>query len=125
MPAKKAAASRPQSSSMDTVWMWVYAVGSLVAALAGAFGISNLILTVVLLVAAILVGLFHFDPEEVGQFGLRVLVLFFAKEGLALLPVVGSYLTGFFTGWVFFLWPVVLMLALRFFWHRRLAPLFM
>ena len=124
MPAKKAASKSPESSGMNTIWMWVYAVGMVVAGVLGAVGFSNTYVSLVLLLAAILVGLFHFDYEEVGQFGLRVLVLFFAKEGLGLVPALGTFVTGFFSGWVFFLWPIVLMLALRFFWHKRLAPLF-
>ncbi|MFH1185671.1 MAG: hypothetical protein V1755_11645 [Chloroflexota bacterium] len=127
MPAKKAAKAAPASapaSGMNTVWMWVYAVGMVVAGLAGGLGFSNNILNLVLLLAAVLVGLFYFDPDEVGQFGLRVLVLYFAKEGLGLVPGVGGFITGFFGGWVFFLFPVVLAMALRFFWSRRIAPLF-
>ena len=122
MPAKKAA--RARSSDMDMVWMWVYALGMVVAGVAGGLGFTNTILTWILALAGVLVGLFHFDADDVGQFGLRVLVLFFAKEGLAMVPAVGTFITGFFAGWVGFLWPVVLMLVLRFFYHRRVAPLF-
>lgn len=126
MPAKKAARaqSQPSELNMNTVWMWVYAAGMIIAGILGAIGFSNDIVNLLLLLASVLVGIFLFDHEEVGQFGLRVLVLYFAKEGLGLVPVVGGIITGFFGGWVFFLWPIVLMLALRFFWHRRLAPLF-
>lgn len=122
MPAKKAAAT--SNGGMNTVWMWVYAVGMVVAGIAGALGFNNLILSLLLILAAVLVGLFYFDSEDIGQFGLRVLILFFAKEGLSLVPAVGPFITGFFGGWVFFLFPVVLMMALRFFWTKRLAPLF-
>lgn len=125
MPAKKAARSNAGTSGMDTIMKWVYAIGMVVAGLLGAFAFQNQVVTVILALLAVLVGLFYFDYEDVGQFGLRVLVLFFAKEGLAMLPFVGTYITGFFGGWVFFLFPIVLMLALRFFWHKRLAPLFM
>lgn len=124
MPAKKAARAKSSSTGMDTVWMVVYAAGMVVAGILGGLGFSNDIVNLLLLLASVLVGLFLFDHEEVGQFGLRVLVLYFAKEGLGLVPVVGGFITGFFGGWVFFLWPIVLMLALRFFWHKRLAPLF-
>jgi hypothetical protein len=110
--------------NMSTVWMWVYAAGMVIAGILGGLGFSNDIVNLLLLLASVLVGIFLFDHDEVGQFGLRVLVLYFAKEGLGLVPVVGGFITGFFGGWVFFLWPIVLMLGLRFFWHRRLAPLF-
>ena len=123
MPAKKAAKST-QPSNMSNIWMWVYAAGMVVAGILGGLGVQIDIVNWLLILAAVLVGLFLFDHEEVGQFGLRVVVLFFAQAGLAMVPAIGSFITGFFGGWVFFLWPIVLMLALRFFWHKRLAPLF-
>ena len=124
MPAKRSARKDTGNSSMNTVWMWVYAAGMVVAGILGAIGFSHEIVTWLLLLASVLVGLFYFDSEDIGQFGLRVLALFFAKEGLSLVPGVGANITGFFGGWVFFLFPIVLMMALRFFWHKRLAPLF-
>jgi hypothetical protein len=128
MPAKKAASKKPESSGMgmSTIWAWVYALGMIVAGLAGGLGLNNPILTYVLILAAVLVGLFYFDPEEVGQFGLRVIVLIAVQTGLGLLPApVGPFFNGFFGGWVFFLMPVVLAMAVMFFWKKRLAPLFM
>jgi hypothetical protein len=132
MPAKKAAskksaAKEPQSSNMGMgpVWAWVYAIGMVLAGLAGGLGFSNPILTYVLILAAVLVGLLYFDAEEVGQFGLRVLVLIGVQTGLGLLPSpVGPFLNGFFGGWVMFLMPVVLAMVLMFFWKKRIAPLF-
>ena len=124
MPAKKSARKDTGNSSMNAVWMWVYAAGMVVAGILGAIGFSHEIVTWLLLLASVLVGLFYFDSEDIGQFGLRSLALFFAKEGLSLVPGVGANITGFFGGWVFFLFPIVLMMALRFFWHKRLAPLF-
>jgi len=120
MPARKSS----DSSNMDTVWKWVYAVGMVVAGLAGAFGFNNQYLTWLLLLAAVLVGLFYFDPEELGEFGLRVVILSVVQAGLLAAPAVGPFITGFFAGWVAFLFPVVLAMALRFFWSRRIAPLF-
>ena len=124
MPAKKAASRNAQSSDMGTVWGWVYVLATLVAAVAGGLAFKNDILTWVLILVGVLVGWFYFDPEDLGQFGLRVLILFFAKEGLGMVPAVGTFLTGFFTGWVAFLFPVVLAMAVHFFWTRRIAPLF-
>ena len=125
MPAKKAASKQPESGNMSMVWAWVYAVGMVVAGLAGGLGFSNAILTYVLILAAVLVGLFYFDAEELGQFGLRVLVLIAVQTGLGLLPApVGPFFNGFFGGWVFFLMPVVLAMAVMFFWRKRIATLF-
>lgn len=122
MPAKKAASRK---SDMGNVWAWVYAIGMVVAGLAGGLGFNNAILTYVLILAAVLVGLFYFDPEEIGQFGLRVLVLIAVQAGLGLVPApVGPFFNGFFSGWVMFLMPVVLAMAVMFFWKKRIEPLF-
>jgi hypothetical protein len=124
MPAKKTASKSAQASDMSTIWAWVYAIAMVVAGVAGALGMSNLILTIVLVVVAVLVGLFYFDAEDLGQFGLRVLILIGVQTGLGLVPAVGPYLNGFFAGWVGFLMPVVLAMILRWFWTKRIAPLF-
>jgi hypothetical protein len=111
---------------MDMIWMWVYAIGMIAAGLLFAFEVQVKVAAVnyILLLAAVFVGLFHFNHDEVGEFGMRVLALALAQRGLDMVPAVGGYISAFFGGWVFFLLPIVLMLALRFFWHKRLAPLF-
>jgi hypothetical protein len=126
MPAKKAASKSAQSSGMGmgSVWAWVYVIATVVAAVLGGLAFKNDIVTWLLILAAVLVGLFYFDPEELGQFGLRVVVLFVAKEGLSAVPAIGGFFSGFFNGWLAFLYPVVLAMALRFFWEKRIAPLF-
>lgn len=125
MSPEKRASKKEQTSGMDTFWKWLYALGMLVAGVTFALGLNSLmIVNGVLVVVAVLVGLFYFNYEEIGDFGLRTLILFFAKEGLGMVPAVGGFITGFFSGWVFFLFPVVLMMALRFFWHKRIATLF-
>ena len=124
MSPSKTASKKAQTSSTDTVWMWLYALGMVVAGVAGGLGFQNDILTWVLLLVAVLVGLFYFNYEEIGEFGLRAVILYFAQAALGMVPVVGGFISGFFGGWVFFLFPVVLMMALKFFWHKRLAPLF-
>lgn len=124
MSPSKTASKKAQTSSNDTVWMWLYALGMVVAGVAGGLGFQNDILTWVLLLVAVLVGLFYFNYEEIGEFGLRVVILYFAQAALGMVPIVGGFISGFFGGWVFFLFPVVLMMALKFFWHKRVAPLF-
>jgi hypothetical protein len=124
MPAKKAASKQSGSTDMGMVWAWVYAIGMVVAGLAGGLGFSNAILTYLLILAAVLVGLFYFDAMEVAQFGLRVLILIAVQTGLGVVPAVGPFLNGFFGGWVFFLMPVVLVMILRWFWTNRIAQLF-
>src|SRR4030042_2780651 len=124
MSPSKTAKKAAQTSSTDPVLMWLYALGMVVAGVAGGLGFQNDILTWVLLLVAVLVGLFYFNYEEVGEFGLRAVILYFALAALGMVPVVGGFISGFFGGWVFFLFPVVLMMALKFFWHKRVAPLF-
>lgn len=126
MPTKKAASKESSSSDMgmSTVWKWVYALGSLVAGILGGLAFANPIVTWVLLLAAVLVGWFYFDPEELGQFGLRVLALWVAQAGLSAVPAVGPFITGFMGGWLGFLYPVVLAMAVHFFWNKRVATLF-
>ena len=122
--ATRRASRKSGSSGLGTLWNWVYVLGMVVAGVAGGLGLTHLVLTLVLVLAAVLVGWFYFDSDDVGQFGLRVLVLFFAKEGLGMVPAVGGFITGFFGGWIMFLFPVVLAMVLHFFWNRRIAPLF-
>ncbi len=128
MPAKKAASRQSQGTDMGMIWAWVYAIGLVVAGLAGAFATSlggaSTIVWYLLILAAVLVGLFYFDYEDVGQFGLRVLVLIGVQTGLGMVPAVGQYLNGFFGGWVMFLMPVVLAMVVSWVWHKRIAPLF-
>ncbi len=128
MPAKKAASRQSQGSDMSMIWAWVYAIGLVVSGLAGAFAASlggaGTIVWYLLILAAVLVGLFYFDYEDVGQFGLRVLVLIGVQTGLGMVPAVGQYLNGFFNGWVMFLMPVVLAMVVSWVWNKRIAPLF-
>ena len=127
MPAKKATAKATPSSemNMDTIWKWLYALGTLAAGILGGLAFQNPIITWVLIVIGVLVGWFYFDAEELGQFGLRVLALWVAREGLSLVPFgVGTFITGFVSGWLGFLYPVVLAMGFHFLWKRRLATLF-
>ena len=124
MPAKKAASKNSQSSDMSTLWGWVYAISMLVAGVLGGLGFSHPILSIVLVLIAVILGLFYFDIETVEMFGLRVLILIGVQTGLGLLPAVGPFFNGFFAGWVFFLMPVVLAMALKWFWTKRISPLF-
>lgn len=126
MPAKKAASQKAQSTDMgmNSFWTWVYALGMVVAGVAGGLAFKNDILTWILLLAAVLVGWFYFDPEDIEHFGLRVIILFAVQAALSAVPVVGAFITGFFGGFVFFLFAVTLTMAFHFFWNKRIATLF-
>ncbi len=127
MPAKKAALQKAPSSEAGMVWKWVYVVGIVVAGLWKAlnFTAADPYLGWLLILAAVLLGWFYFDPEEIEHFGLRVLILSVVFKALDLVPFgVGTFISGFFGGWVFFLFAVVLTMAFHFFWNRRIATLF-
>ncbi|HUH97856.1 MAG TPA: hypothetical protein VLZ89_10885 [Anaerolineales bacterium] len=129
MPAKKSApakapASASRSSSNDA-WKWVYVVGVVVASLAAAFKFTaaDPYLGWVLMIVGVLVGLFYFDSADLMNFGIRYLALGLAKAGLdgflaPTVPVVGPFITGFFTGFFNFLGPVVLAMVVMFFWKK-------
>lgn len=127
MPAKKAPEPTTEPMSMDTVWRWVYAAGLVIAGLVGAFGLTSEILNLLLLVVAFACGLFYFPGEELGAFGVRVVAIWVAREGLSAIPfvpAVGTFFGGLFGGFLFFLYPVVLGMALQFLWKKRIATLF-
>jgi hypothetical protein len=124
LPVERASSYNKGELLMSNLWKWVYAAGLVIAGVAGGLGFSNQFLGYLLLLAAILCGLLYFDPDDFGQFGLRVLALWVAKEGFGAVPAVGSFFNGFFAGLLGFLYPVILAMVLRFLWSKRLAPLF-
>jgi uncharacterized membrane protein len=122
-PSKAAAASSSSASSsssndMGTMWKWLYIVAILVASVAGAFGFQNTILSIVFAVIGLLLGLFFFDSSDVMNFGLRYLIVSAAAGSLGILPVIGIYLTGFFTAFAAFLGPIILGMVIVYFWKK-------
>ncbi len=116
MPAKKAAPKQSQpATDMSSIWKWVFIVGALVAAVAGAVGFSNTILTWILILAGVLVGLFWRDTDDLKGFGIRYLLLAAVASSLGAVPAVGGILTGFFQGFVAFLGPVALATLVMYF----------
>jgi len=102
---------------MSSMWKWLYVAGVVVAGVAAAIGFANDILTWVLILVGILVAIFYFDSDDVQNFGLRYLILLAvaAAAPLAGVPVVGGFITGFFSGFASFLGPIVLtMIVLNF-----------
>lgn len=121
MATKKAqskASAASSSNNMGAMWKWLYVAGILVASVAGAFGFQNAILAMVFAAIGLLVGLFYFDSSDVMNFGLRFLIVTAAAGSLGVFPVVGGYLTGFFTAFAAFLGPVILGMVVMFFWKK-------
>ena len=122
MPAKKTAPKKAQSSDdMGNVWKWVFLVGALVAAVAGAIGFSHDILTWLLILAGVLVGLFWRDTDDLKGFGIRYLLLAAVASSLGAIPAIGGILTGFFQGFVSFLGPVALATLVMYFWKKYVS----
>jgi uncharacterized membrane protein len=105
------------------MWAWLYVIGGLVAALAGAFAFQNQFLTWALILVGILVGLFFNDTEDLTNFGVRYLLLGAVASALGGVPAVGSYLSGFFGGFFAFLGPVALTTLCVWFWKRYFASM--
>lgn len=116
--APVAASTSASSNNMDSVWKWLYVIGILAASLAGAFGFRNDILSIIFVLIGLLVGLFYFDSSDIMNFGLRFLIVTAAASSLGVLPVIGGYLTGFFTAFASFLGPVVLGMVIVYFWKK-------
>ena len=118
MATKKAPSKASSSSDNSAMWKWLYVAGVVVAGVAAAAGFANDILTWVLILVGILVGVFYFDSDDLMNFGLRYLIVAAVASALNAVPVVGPYITGFFTGFVTFLGPIVLTMVVMFFWKK-------
>jgi uncharacterized membrane protein len=108
---------------MGDVWKWVFIVGALVAAVAGAIGFANDVLTWLLIIAGVLVGLFGRDTDDLMGFGIRYLLLAAVAGALSAVPAVGGILTGFFQGFVTFLGPVALATLFMYFWKKYFSTM--
>jgi hypothetical protein len=118
MPAKKATKrteTKEASSQEVPIWNWVFVVGALVSAIAGALQFSNDILTWILILAGIVVGVLWRSTDDLMGFGIRYLLLLAVATALDALPGIGVYLTGFFQGFVAFLGPVALATLVMYF----------
>lgn len=113
-------AAMPQANAgmvSRATWRWVYVLGGLVAALAGAFTFQNQFLTWALMLVGVLVGWFFGDTEDLTNTGVRYLLLYVVYNALETVPVVGVFITGFVGGFLTFLGPMMLALLIRWFWN--------
>lgn len=120
MATKKAQSKAAPASDNSAMWKWLYVAGVVVAGVTAAIGFTNDILSWVLILVGILVGIFFFDSDDVQNFGLRYLIILAvaAAAPLGSVPVVGGYISGFVSGFAVFLGPIVLTLAVRYFWKK-------
>jgi len=101
-----------------TVGKWLYLIGLLGAGLAGLFSYSATWLALIFALMGILAAIFYLDSGDVVNAGIRFLVLFAVRGVLDAVPAVGPYITGWFTGVVGFLGPVVLTLLVVHFFKK-------
>jgi hypothetical protein len=111
-----------ESSSM---WKWLYLIGVIVAGLVAGLAFTALdpYLGWVLLVIAILSGIFFLDSDDVVNFGIRFLLLAAVAGAFSAVPVIGGFLSAFFGGVVAFLGAVGLTLLVVYFWKKYFASM--
>lgn len=108
------------SSDNSAMWKWLYVGGVVVAGLASAlkFAGADPYLGWILLLLGVLLGIFYFDSADLMNFGLRYLIISAVAGALNAVPAVGPFITGFIGGFVGFLGPIVLTMAIMFFWKK-------
>lgn len=116
---------KEQSSGINftAIWKWLYLIGGLGAAFTGGFSFYNETLDWVLLVVAVLVGLFYINSDDLTNFGVRYILLGTVAGMLGNVPSVGLFFTNFFLGFFNFLGPVALAALVMWFWRKQLANL--
>lgn len=93
---------------MKTLFKWLFLIGLLVAIVAALVNFSAIWLTSLLILVAVLAGIFFFNPDDVVNQGIRYLVLVAVAAMLDKFIGVGPYLTAIFTAAVAFIGPAVL-----------------
>src|SRR5512136_2260090 len=94
--------------TMKNLFKWVFLVGLLVAVVVALVNFSAVWLTIILILAAVLAGIFYFDSEDIVNQGIRYLVLVATATALDKFIGVGPYLTAIFQAAVVFIGPAVL-----------------
>ena len=112
--------AQTKAADSNSLWKWVYLIGLVVAGLVGAFSITALdpYLQWLLILVAILSGIFFLDSGDVINFAIRFLLLGAVWKALDGIPAAGPYLSGFFGGVFGFLTPVGLTLLVLYFWRK-------
>ena len=99
---------------MKTVGKWSYLVGVTVAVVAALFSYSADWLGIVLIILAVLTGLFLADTKELTNYGVRYVTLFAAVAALDAFPFLGPYVTTVAGAMLAFFGPIVLTVLLVF-----------
>jgi hypothetical protein len=105
---------------MKFIFKWVYLVGLLVAIIAGLVSFSAAWFTSLLILAAVLVGIFYFDSADVLNLGIRYVALTVTAVSLDKFVKVGPYLTAIFMAAVHFIGPAILTVLVVYFVKKYL-----
>ena len=99
---------------MKTIGKWSYLVGLLVAIVAALFNFGPDWLGWILMVLAVLTGLFLGDTKELTNYGVRYLALVAVAAVFHTFPVVGPFVTTIADAMVGFFGPIILTVLLVF-----------
>jgi hypothetical protein len=97
-----------KENQMKNLFKWLFLVGLLVAIIATLVNLSSPWLTSLLILVAVLAGIFFFDSDDVVNQGIRYLVLVAVAAALDKFIGVGPFLTAIFSAAVAFIGPAVL-----------------
>lgn len=106
---------------VKTFGKWAYLVGLVLAIVTALVGYSASWLVIVLLVLAVVAGLFYMDTKELTNYGIRYLVLFAVAAAFDAFPVVGPYVTTLANAMVAFFGPIILTVLLVFNFNQAVA----
>ena len=93
---------------MKTIGKWSYLVGLVVAIVTALIGYSADWLGLVLIVLAVLTGLFLGDTDELTNYGVRYVALFAVAAALDAFPFLGPYVTTVAHAMLAFFGPIIL-----------------
>jgi hypothetical protein len=107
--------------NMKTIGKWSYLVGLVVVILTALFSYSADWLGIVILVLAVVTGLFLGDTNELTNYGVRYLALFAVAAAFDAFPFVGPYVTTIAHAMLGFFGPIVLTVLFVFNYKQAMA----
>lgn len=105
---------------MKAVGKWSY-LGGLLLAIVGAFVDLPDLVGLLIVILAVLAGLFLADPGELTNYGVRYLALVAVAAALDAIPGLGPIVTSIAGAMVGFFGPIILTVLLVFNWNQAVA----
>jgi uncharacterized membrane protein len=93
---------------MKIIGKWSYLVGLLVAIVAALFSFTAEWLSLILVVLAVLTGLFYADTKELTNYGVRYLTLAAVYAVFMTVPYIGEYITFIAGGMLAYFGPIIM-----------------